>query len=116
MTSSRNAHFENKGQNESKNRGRQTNDQKGSKKLRFQVEYLQKELNDQTQLSEIVAVIMEDQKPGTVLNTNTDEKSISMERNVMKIVQRKKSQILHNFHMKKIPHCQLNLMSADWRH
>ena len=63
---------------------------KENKKLRLQVSYLQKRLDEQTQSSKIVAVIKENQKPGTVSNTNIDEKYISMARKVMKMVGREK--------------------------
>ena len=91
MTASRNAHFVKRGQNESS--GKRTkiqNSEAGSKKLRLQVASLQKKHDEQSQLSEIAAVIKEVSNTGTVSNTTAEEKSISMARKVMKIVGREK--------------------------
>ena len=105
MTASRDAHFTNKWQREINKSSRPANDQNGNKNLRLQVTSLQEQLDEQSQLSEIAAVFKEDNKPGTVANTNAEEKSLSMVRKVMKIVGREKNQTLHDY--------QLNLMLVD---
>ena len=73
MTASRNAHFAKRGQNESGKRTIIQNSGAGGKKLRLQVASLQKQLDEQSQLSEIAAVIKEVSKTGTVSNTTAEE-------------------------------------------
>ena len=89
MTASRDAHFSNKREREISKRKRSGNNHNGDKKLRLQVASLQKQLDEQSQLSEIAAVSKEDHTPRTVTG-NAEEKSISMARKVMKIVGREK--------------------------
>ena len=74
---------------EREKRGKQKGENKASKKLRLQVSSLQKQLDDQTQLSAIAQMIKEE-RDGTISTANTDEKSISMAQKVMKIVGKEK--------------------------
>ena len=91
MTASRNAHFANIKERDTKKRPGRENDRGATKKLRLQVASLQQQIDEQSKLSEIAAVFKEGQKPNsTVSNTNAEEKSISMARKVMKIVGREK--------------------------
>lgn len=83
VNASMDVYFAGKGKNEN---GKSNKDKAGSKKLYSHVVSLQKQLNEQSQLSEIVAVLIEDSKAGTVSNTNAEEKSIFMARKAMKIV------------------------------
>ena len=58
------------------------------KKLRLQVAALQKQIDEQSQLSEIAAVFKDDHKSGTTTTTTADERSLAMARKVMKIIGR----------------------------
>ena len=60
------------------------------KKLRLQVAALQKQIDEQSQLSEIAAVFEDDHKSSTTTTTTGDERSLTMARKVMKIIGRGK--------------------------
>ena len=91
VKASRDAFYESKGVNSNGKRTADKKEHAGSKKLRLQVASLQKQLDEQSQLSQIAAMLKSD-KPGTVSNTNAEDKSISMARKVMKIIGREKKE------------------------
>ena len=87
---SRDAYFATKGTNSNGKRNSEEKGNNAKKKLRLQVASLQKQLNEQTQLSEIAAALKESTTSASAPTTSIDEKSLSMARKVMKIIGREK--------------------------
>ena len=90
LKASRDAYFKDKPGTAQKRRNPSKKGDPAKKKLKLQVTALQKKVDETSQLTEIVAMMKENNNTGTVSTATVDERSISMARKVMKIVGRNK--------------------------
>ena len=88
VKASRDAYFNSKSTHGDNKRSGYTHEGGNKNKLRRQISALQKQVDEQSQITEISAALNEDF--GSSSNTTVDEISISMARKVMKIIGREK--------------------------